>query len=209
MNDVQFFQSNQRTRIYLDAIADVIGSHGLMALLRLAGLSKWIDHPPAYDETLGVDFADFAQLNTTLEMMYGPRGGRALALRAGRASFNEAIEQLGSKMGLAGAALKALPANMRVKALLEALAKGTEQHSQSQVTVRKDGDRYLYRISPCPACWGRSDVDHVMCHSTVGFLLQALNWAGVGDEFQVEECTCAAMHTAEDATCEFVVFRAS
>ncbi len=40
------FQSNQRTRIYLDALAEVMGAHGLSALLRLANLTQWIEHPP-------------------------------------------------------------------------------------------------------------------------------------------------------------------
>ncbi len=201
----KFFQSNHRTRIYLDAIAEVIGHHGLLALLRLADLTYWIDHPPPYDEVWGVDFADFSQLNATLEMMYGPRGQRALTMRAGRASFDEAIEQLGPKVGLAGATFQALPVPLRIKALLEALARGMEQHGHTAVTVRKEGAQFIYSVHTCSMCWGQHDVEHPVCHGTVGFLLQALTWAEVGDDFQVEESRCSATQAAGDGRCEFTV----
>ncbi len=193
--ETQHWQSNRRTRIYLDAIAEVIGQHGLHAVLRLANLEAWITAPPEYNDALEVSLADFARLNRVLEEMYGPRGGRALALRAGRAAFKAAIEQLGSTLGLAGAALKLLPPRARIKNLLEALVKGMSKQSTTQTYLTEDGAILLYHVKPCPACWGRSHETSPICHSTVGFLMEALEWAGLADDFEVAEVTCAAVNS--------------
>ena len=96
-----YFQSNRKTRIYLDAIGDLIGAHGLAALLRLAGLHAWAVELPPYTDDLAVDFGDIAVLSEKLELMYGPGGGRALSVRAGRASFKALVDNFGEKLGMA------------------------------------------------------------------------------------------------------------
>lgn len=202
----KYFQSNYTTHIYLDALVDVIGRHGLFALLHLAGLSAWIENPPSNDNEFGVDFADFAALNITLEVMYGPRGGRALALRAGRASFMESLSVEGSTLGVSNEALKMLSPVRRVRALLDTLARSTEKHSDSKITVLRDGDDFIYRVNPCPACWGRGGADHMMCHGTIGYLLQALAWTSA-HEYRVDEMSCSATKEKDDHTCEFRVIK--
>ncbi len=192
MGEQTYLQSNRRTRIYMDAISEVIGEHGLHAVLRLANLEAWITAPPDYNDELQVNFADFARLNHVLEEMYGPRGGRALALRAGRAAFKVAIEQLGAAVGLAGAAFKLLPARTRLKRLLDAIIKGMSKQSTAQTYLTEEDDKLLYHVKPCPACWGRHQERSPVCHGTVGFLLEALEWAGLMDEYEVEEVSCAA-----------------
>jgi predicted hydrocarbon binding protein len=200
-----YFQSNRRTRIYLDAIAEVCGQHGLRALLHLAGLDAWVVALPPYDDEFGVDFVDFARLNATLESMYGPRGGRALALRAGRASLRAALEQLSESVGLDEAAVLALPPADRIAALLRVVARGMQAQSDSIVTVQQEGDGFVYVVDPCPACWGREGVGYVVCHGTVGFLRQAFYWAGVGGLYHVEESLCSAAHGPATARCEFAI----
>ncbi len=205
MMEEQHWQSNRRTRIYLDAIAEVIGKHGLHAVLRLANLEAWIENPPGYDDALQVSFEDFARLNRILEEMYGPRGGRALALRAGRASFKAALEQLGSAIGLAGAAFKLLPPRARLKALLDAFIKGMSKQSDAQVYLTEENGTLLYHVNPCPACWGRNHESSPVCHSTTGLLMEAIEWAGLMDDFEVEEVVCAAMGEHNSGECVFAL----
>ncbi len=205
MTEERYFQSNRRTRLYLDALADVMGRHGLTALLRLAHLDHWIDNPPPYDDALAVDYADFTALNATLEEMYGPRGGRALALRAGRASFTSAIEQMGQSLGIAGPAMKLLPPSARIKVLLEAVARGMRQQTASRISVETDGELLLYKITPCPACWGRAADTHVICHGTTGFLQEALAYTGLADKYRVEEIICGAMGGQAEHSCVFAI----
>ncbi len=204
---IHYFQSNRRTRIYLDALAEVMGPHGLQALLRLAGLDVWIENSPPYDDALGVDFADFMALNRTLEDMYGPRGGRALALRAGRASFKEAVVELCARQDLAGPAFKLLPVRSRIKTLLEVIVKGWAQQSQSEATVTEEGGRFLYQLKACSVCWQRSDADRPVCNGILGFLQEALEWAGAADEYQVEEVICSAAGGEEPGACVFAIYK--
>jgi len=200
------FQSNRKTRIYMDALIEVIGAHGLAALLRLAGLSAWVTTPPPYDDAFGVDYADFAKLNATLEDMYGPRGGRALALRAGRASFRQAQEQVGKGLGMEEATFKALPLATRIRSLLQILAKGNELQSGSQVTIQEEAESFTFSIVPCPACWGRSGLERSVCHGTTGLLIEAINWIGGGDGYRVEEVACAGTQAAgAEIPCVFAI----
>ncbi len=203
--ETQHRQSNRRTRIYLDAITEVIGQHGLHAVLRLANLEAWIANPPDYNDALEVSLDDFSRMNQVLEEMYGPRGGRALALRAGRAAFNAAIEQLGSALGLAGVAFKLLPPRPRIKTLLEAIIKGMSKQSTVRTYLTEENGVLLYHVAPCPACWGRKHEAQPVCHSTLGFLQQALEWAELEDYFEVTETSCAAVGETQTTECVFAL----
>ena len=86
-----FYYANKFTRITLQAYEEVMGKNGLNAILNLAGLSNLIDNYPPDNLEREFDFADFTAIHIGLEEMYGPRGGRGLALRAGRATFNDAL----------------------------------------------------------------------------------------------------------------------
>ncbi len=53
--------------------------------------------------------------------MYGPRGGRGIAQRAGRAGFKYLLRQNGTSMGITDLNFRLLPVPARLKAGLEAL----------------------------------------------------------------------------------------
>ena len=81
--------------ITLKSLEDVMGKNGLNAILNLAGLSVYVDSYPADTLEKTFDFSDLSSINIALEEMYGPRGGRGLALRAGRATFADALKNFG------------------------------------------------------------------------------------------------------------------
>lgn len=85
------YYPNKIARIYLLAMEEVMGKNGLNAILNMASLQNLIDNPPPDNLEREFDFADYSALNGALEEMYGPRGGRGLALRAGRASFSQSL----------------------------------------------------------------------------------------------------------------------
>ena len=85
------FYPNKISRIALLALEDVMGKNGVNAILNLASLPHLIGNYPPTDLNREFDFADFSAINGALEEMYGPRGGRGLALRAGRATFDEGL----------------------------------------------------------------------------------------------------------------------
>ena len=87
---------NRIARIYLQAMEEIMGKNGLNAILNMANLKHLIDNYPPENLDREFDFADYSSLNGALEEMYGPRGGRGLAQRAGRASFAQGLRNFGA-----------------------------------------------------------------------------------------------------------------
>ena len=102
------YYPNRIARIYLLAMEEIMGKNGLNAILNMAKLSSLIDNYPPDNLDKQFDFSQYSALNAALEEMYGPRGGRGLALRAGRASFARALQSFGAMAGAGDLAFKVL-----------------------------------------------------------------------------------------------------
>lgn len=194
---------NKIARIYIMAMEDVMGKNGLNAILNLAGLQNYIDNYPADNLDRQFDFADFTALNTALEDMYGPRGGRGLALRAGRACFAQGLKNFGALAGVGDLAFKVLPLGAKLKMGIPALASIFSNFSDQISEVSEFSDHYVYTIKRCPVCWGRT-ADKPVCHAAVGLLQEALRWVSGGHEFRVVETEC---HAKGDTYCVFVIYK--
>ena len=94
------YNTNNFGRIALLSYQEVLGKGGINALLNIAGLSHLIDNYPPADMERKFDFADYTAILLALEELYGPRGGRGLALRAGRATFNDILDNYGAMAGV-------------------------------------------------------------------------------------------------------------
>lgn len=193
------YYPNKIARLALMATEDVMGKNGLNAILNLAGLSHLIDNYPSDNLERQFDFADFSSINGALEEMYGPRGGRGLALRAGRAVFSEGLRNFGALAGAGDLAFKVLPLVAKLRIGLPAMAKIFTTTSDQRSTVEEFPDHYVYTIHTCPVCWGRK-VDRPACFMAVGLLQEGLKWVSGGREFKVFQTGC---HGAGDATCDF------
>ena len=88
------YYPNKIARLALTALEEVMGKNGLNAILNLAGLSYLIDNYPPIIWIASSILPISRRINGALEEMYGPRGGRGLALRAGRAVFWKACATL-------------------------------------------------------------------------------------------------------------------
>lgn len=199
----RYFYANLIARIYLQAMEEVMGKNGLNAILNMAKLPNLIDTYPVSDWKKEFDFADYSALNQALEDMYGPRGGRGLALRAGRASFARGLQGFGALHNMGDLALKMVPLGIKLKMGLPAMAKVFSQVSDQTSQVVERDSNFVYIIEVCPVCWGRRS-DKPICHAAVGLLQEGLRWVSGGKEFRVEEIACIA---TGDATCEFLVYK--
>lgn len=200
-----FYYPNKIARITLEALEEVMGPNGLKAILNLAHLSHLIDNLPPDNLEKAFDFADFSALNLALEEMYGPRGGRALALRAGRAAFSEGLRNFGALAGVGDLAFKVLPLQAKLRIGLPAMAKIFSQFSDQVTTVEEQDHVYVYTIHRCPVCWGRHGTsDKPVCFMAVGLLQEGLKWVSGGSEFRVDESKCVAKG---DDVCEFVIHK--
>jgi predicted hydrocarbon binding protein len=196
------YYPNKFGLIILKALEDVMGKNGLNAILNLAGLNHYIDNYPPDNLEKGFDFSELSAIGVALEEMYGPRGGRGLALRAGRATFSDALKNFGALAGAGDLAFKVLPLQAKLRIGLPAVAKIFSQLSDQTSTVEERENEFIYTIHKCPVCWGRSGVDKPCCFVAVGLLQEALKWVSGGNEFRVNESRCIAMG---EPVCEFVI----
>lgn len=198
------FYPNKIARIYIEAMEDVMGANGLNAVLNLAGLGKYIGNYPPDNLNKEFDFAEFTALNAGLEEMYGPRGGRGLALRAGRACFSQGLKNFGALAGVGDMAFKVLPLQAKLKMGIPAMAAIFTQFSDQKSDVEEFDDHYKYYIrDKCPVCFNRT-VDKPICHAAVGLLQEGLRWVSGGHEFRVFETDCIAKG---DPHCVFVIYK--
>lgn len=186
----------------LEALEDVMGKNGMNAILNLAHLSNLIDNYPPSNLERQFDFAEVSSLSIGLEEMYGPRGGRGLALRAGRATFADTLRNFGAMAGAGDLAFKVLPLNAKLKIGVPAMAKIFSTISDQETTVEDHDTEYHYVIHKCPVCWGRTGEDKPVCFIAAGLLQEGLKWVSGGNEFRVNESDCVAKG---DKVCKFVI----
>jgi hypothetical protein len=197
------YYPNKMVRLALTAIEEVMGKNGVNALLNLASLPYLIDNYPPDNLDRKFDFADFSMINGALEEMYGPRGGRSLALRAGRAVFGDGLRNFGALAGVGDLAFKVLPLSAKLRLGLPALAKIFSTTSDQLTTVQEFPDHYVYTIHRCPVCWGRH-VDRPACNIATGIIQEALKWVSGGKEFKVLQ---TAGHAAGNEKCDFEIMK--
>jgi predicted hydrocarbon binding protein len=202
MTDSQsYFYPNRMGRIILLSMEEVMGRNGVHAILKLASLHSLLNNYPADDKELVFPFSTISTITDMLEQVYGPHGGRGLALRVGRACFNNGIRQYGSQMGITEMAFRLLPLPAKISAGAKTFAQLFNTFTDQKVRVEEEGDTLLWHIERCPLCWERHAQDPV-CHLAVGLLQEALYWLSGGKVFNVEEKTCIA---AGDETCTIVI----
>lgn len=197
-----FFYPNRFALITLEALEEVMGKNGLNAILNMASLKELMDNFPSANLEREFDFASYSAVNLGLEEMYGPRGGRGLALRAGRATFSDALRNFGAMAGAGDLAFKVLPLAQKLKIGLPAMAKIFSTVSDQKTTVEETDSEFHYIIHRCPVCWGRSGEDRPVCYLAVGLIQEGLKWLSGGSEFRINEAECLAMG---HAACKFVI----
>jgi predicted hydrocarbon binding protein len=197
-----YYYPNRFALITLEALEEVMGKNGLNAILNMAQLSNLIDNYPPANLEREFDFSQYSMINIALEEMYGPRGGRGLALRAGRATFADALRNFGAMAGASDLAFKVLPLQQKLKLGLPAMGKIFTTVSDQHSTVEEYDNEFHYIIHRCPVCWGRSGEDRPVCFIARGLIQEGLKWLSGGNEFRVDESECVAMG---DDVCRFVI----
>jgi predicted hydrocarbon binding protein len=197
-----YYYANKFALIMLDALEDVLGVNGLKATLNLAHLPHLIDNFPPDNLNKEFDFADVSAINQALEEIYGVRGGRGLALRAGRTTFADSLRNFGALAGAGDLAFKVLPLHTKMRIGIPSMARIFTQVSDQHSTSKEYDDHFTYTIHRCPVCWGRHDVDKPVCFIAVGLLQEGLRWVSGGKDFRVNESKCIGLG---DEVCEFVI----
>lgn len=192
-----YFYTNSMGRIIFQATEEILGQNGVNAVSNLAGLSKFIEHYPPNNQKLEFTFESVSHLQGALESYYGPRGGRGVALRIGRACFQYGLREFRPHFGLTDLAFRLLPMSARLQTGAAAFAGIFNKHSDQQGRLEDSGHILYWHIERCPLCWGRKESSPV-CQMAVGLVQEALYWVSGGKFYNVEETRCIA---AGDPTC--------
>jgi len=199
-----YFYPQRMGWIILQAMEEVIGRSGVHAILNLASLNELIDHYPPSTPECSFPFETVSRIHVALEQAYGPRGGRGLALRTGRACFNYGLREYGSQLGLTEIAFRLLPLSSKLHVGAKAFADLFNRHTDQIVRLEETEDQIFWRIERCPLCWERKTQEPV-CHLAVGLLQESLYWLSGGKIFNVEEIQCIARG---DPDCTIVIDQA-
>lgn len=189
-----FSYPNRMGRIFLQALEEILGAPALRALLDRAGQTG-LQTSPQQDYT----FSAIASLGQALEAFYGPRGGRGLALRAGRACFGRGLREYGSYLGLTDTAFRLLPWQTKLSLGANAFSGLFNKHTDQRVRLEDTPEALLWHIERCPLCWERQ-AEEPVCHLAAGLLQEALYWLSGGKLFDVQEIAC---HAKGDSVCTF------
>jgi predicted hydrocarbon binding protein len=197
------YNSNKFARILLESIKEITGENGVNAVLKYSNLSSLVDNFPPDNMDRAFDFAHFSMIIQALEEIYGKRGGRGLALRVGRTTFDDVLKDYGSLAGAGDLTMRVQPIQKKILFGLQAMAKLFSERSDQISSVKELDDCYLYSIEKCPVCWGREE-DHPVCFYMVGLLQEGLNWISGGKKFRINESKCIA---SGDDVCEFTIYK--
>lgn len=198
------YYSNKIALLTILAFENVLGKNGVNAILNLASQRELIGNFPPNNFDRQFDFSDFSMLNSALEEIYGPRGGRGLALQAGRATFDGGLNNFGALSGVGDPSFKVLPLQVKLRIGLPAMAKIFSQTSDQYSTVEEHETEFIYTIHRCPVCHGRHDLDKPVCFIALGIVLAALKWVSGGQELRAQESHCIAMG---DKVCDFIIYK--
>jgi len=196
-----YYYPNKMGRIVLMAMEEILGRTGINAVLNLANLSRYINGYPQNNLDLQFDFSEMGKIQTALEILYGPLGGRGVALRSGRACFKYGLREFGPMLGVTDLTFRLLPMSEKLSVGAGFFAEIFNRFSDQRVRTEETHERFFWHIERCPVCWGRHE-DQPVCHLAVGLLQEALYWVSGGKYFIVEETHCVAMG---DPTCTIVV----
>jgi hypothetical protein len=197
----QYFFPNKMGQIMLHAMEEVMGRNGVNAVLNLARLSHRIGHYPPNNFDKEFAFEEVGQLLQALDEMYGPRGGRGLARRAGRSCFKFGVRDFGPMRGIADLTFRVVPLGMKLRVGFEVLAQTFNKFTDHLVRLGEDDQHFHWIMERCGTCWGRKS-NSPCCHLAVGILEEGLYWVSGGKNFYVEEVTCIA---AGDRACTILV----
>jgi predicted hydrocarbon binding protein len=189
-----YYYPNKFARITIETMEDVMQSKSaLKAILNLAGLPHLVDNYPPDNLEKEFDFADYTALSVALEEMYGPRGGRGLALRVGRAMFAKGLRAFGALAGVTDLSFQVLPLSAKLKVGVPALANILTQFGDQISNVYEEGDdRIIFTIERCPMCYDRKSDNRAVCYIEQGLLQEGLRWLSDGHEFRVDIESCIA-----------------
>lgn len=187
----KYYYPQKMGRIILQALEEVLGRDGIQSVLHLASLNSLLETYPARSNERTFPFESVSRIQSALEQAYGPRGGRGVALRVGRACFKYGLKEYGSQLGLTEMAFRLLPLPTKLRVGIRSFAELFNKHTDQIVRLEETGTKFLWHIDRCPLCWDRHEAEPA-CQLAVGLLQDSAYWLSGGKIFSIEETACIA-----------------
>jgi predicted hydrocarbon binding protein len=178
-------------QLMAEGVEGVIGQAAVQAVKDLAGKSHLYQPSSQEDAHKNPAFADLSALHGALEELYGPSGGRGIALRAGRLAFIRLMQKYESALGWDQVMFRLQPTPVRLRKGLIELANLLSQMTGTHFAVEKADHCWQLQAEQCPFCWQR-DAGETVCHFLVGLVQEYFAWASSGKIYPVSEVECRA-----------------
>lgn len=192
MSDAIFYYPNRWGRLVLTSAEEIVGPRGMAAVLNMAKIPQYIGNYPPDNMEKGFTFEQVSQLQQAIWDMYGARGARVFATRAGEQTFNTGLAHFGQLAATAQAAMGIGSMQLRIKIGLGFFARWFNQVSDQVVSVTESQTHWYWIIRRCPICWQRTGTQPI-CHLAIGVLQGALAWVSGGRQYRLAEIQCKAM----------------
>ncbi len=152
------YYPNRLALVTLQALEEVIGSTGMQAVFHMAGLQDLTLNPPGDNMSRQFDFSDFSALFSTLNGLFGERGAKTLATRAGRMSAQMGVKLFNETPMPEHEHETTAPMDEPVLKRLIRFSNYLNTVSDQITSVYrcKDGNGFEFMVRVCPACWGRT-----------------------------------------------------
>lgn len=186
-------------RLFLETINAELGAKTLAVVLEKADLDPLLVDPEAVSHLTSLAAAEtYARIQHGLRLYYG-RGARGTLLRIGRILWGRLLESASIPEKAQAQLARSLPATLRLKAILELLARFMREKNADVTVHTLDLDLLLADHVGATTIGQKENAP--VCIVTLGLVQEALMWAS-GHEYDVEEVSCRA---AGGDACEFKV----
>ena len=187
---------NFHMRMWLDTLQNIVGPHGLNAILNHAHLEKYKDaFPPGNDEK-EIPLEDVKNLRLSLIDLFGGKGAWGLQLRVGREITRIFIERRSGVTKALQVAGKLLSESKRIRITLERYMEQAGQMTDSSSDIprfelREEEDYFLLTDRDRYESEGITS-EAPVCGIIAGTFQTMVEWI-TGHKHKVEEIECRAM----------------
>lgn len=177
--------SNAQMRTALQVVGELLGRNGQNAVLRLAGLERYIDQLPPDNDQMEIPRGDISTLFAGIVSMFGDQGARGVFRRWGHA-FAVQRARRRFALRLLRPAMRLFSAERSARLVLERLLHHIDLAREDQPPAIEDrGDSYLLQLEDCVYCYTSTQTQS-NCLTVIGLLEGLLRWA-TGHDFDVTE----------------------
>jgi predicted hydrocarbon binding protein len=172
-------------RLLIMAVERVTGEKGVSAMLRSAGLEKYVGNYPPNEIVFNIPYSEYSAFGKAMEDFYG-RAAKSMQIRVGHELIKYGLNEQPRLLGVVAPAMKFMPMAMKMKFSMDKVAQRTRELG-IPIDFRDVGDHYEFIVGMCPYCYNRHT--NIGCNAMAGALQATLLWA-TGKQFHVEEFEC-------------------